>query len=88
MIKFFKDVRFEIVNRYLTIDSSNNIFTLALIDRDSPEFTSINGILKAWVKITNKIRPDILNYFKVNLVIFGTVCFWLIFFYLDNYTYY
>lgn len=62
-----EDVDFNLVKKYLKIDSQNRLITSAVIVRDSAEISNVGGILKAWVKL-NSFDNNPLNssYFKVN----------------------
>ena len=64
-ILFDDDVKFDLVKKYLQIVNGNKLFTNGIIDRDSEELKSVNGILRAWIKVYYSYNSNIANYYKV-----------------------
>ena len=64
MMQNNNDVDFKLVESYIKL-SGNQLFTKAVIDRDSFEFTNINGILNLWIKVFYITNPYVANYYRV-----------------------
>jgi len=62
----FVDVDFDLVRNYFGVNRENELQSISYIDRDSFVFTSINGLVRMWVKGFFKSNPYNMNYFKVS----------------------
>lgn len=59
------DVDFKLISNFITINSENELQTINVVNRDSFQFSSLNGILKLWVKVYFKTSPAKANFYKV-----------------------
>ena len=56
---------FKLISNYITINTANELVAINDFDRDSFQFSSVNGVLILWAKVFLKINPINSNYFKV-----------------------